>query len=172
MHAHGAYNLSHCDGSNCTPPEKPLFFTQTNNAFCEEILPLVKNAKLELPVGSNEPLSPQQFHFQDSYWGDDHSYPYAHQYTNEQSTYIYDINNDNDYNQYHYPQQYKGDEEYSSYNYEGGIHESSQYNNEDNSGEHEETNEGLLCEEDETDTLFDDGLEQWHEDKSVEIDIE
>ncbi len=54
----------------------------------------------------------------------------------------------------------KGDEEYSSYNYEGGIHESSQYNNEDNSGEHAETNEGLLCEEDETDTLFDDGLEQ------------
>jgi hypothetical protein len=47
---------SHCDGSNCTSPEEPLFFTQTNNAFCEEILPLVKNAKLELPVGSNEPL--------------------------------------------------------------------------------------------------------------------
>jgi hypothetical protein len=81
----------HCDGSNCTPPEEPLFFTQTYNAFCEETLPLVKNAKLELPVGSNEPLSPQ--------------------YTNEQSTYIFDINNDNDYNQYHYPQQYKGDEE-------------------------------------------------------------
>ncbi len=80
--------------------------------------------------------------------------------TNEQSTYIYDINNDNDYNQYHYPQQYKGDEEYSSYNYEGGIHESSQYNNEDNSAEHGETYEGLLCEEDETATLFDDGLEQ------------
>ena len=73
------------------PPEEPLFFTQTNNAFCEEILPLVKNAKLELPVGSNEPLSPQHFHFQDSYWGDDHSYPYAHQYTNEQNAYIYDI---------------------------------------------------------------------------------
>jgi hypothetical protein len=65
-----------------------------------------------------------------------------HQYTNEQSTYIYDINNDNDYkyNQYHYPQQCQGDEEYSSYNYEGGIHESSQYNNEDNSVEHDETN--------------------------------
>ncbi len=28
-------------------------------------MPLVKNAKLELPVGSNEPLSPQHFHFQD-----------------------------------------------------------------------------------------------------------
>ncbi len=33
---------SHCDGSNCTPSEEPLFFTQTNNAFCEEILPQVK----------------------------------------------------------------------------------------------------------------------------------
>ena len=151
---------SDCEGSNCMPPEEPLFFTQTNNAFCEEILPLVKNAKLELPVGSNEPLSPQHFHFQDSYWGDDHSYPYAHQYTNEQSAYIYDINNDNEYNQYHYPQQYKGDEEYSSYNYEKEVHGSSQHDNENNSSEHEETNEGLLCEEDETDTLFDDGLEQ------------
>ncbi len=100
------------------------------------------------------------FHFQDSYWGDDHSYPYAHQYTNEQSAYIYDINNDNEYNQYHYAQQYKGDEEYSSYNYEKEVHGSSQHDNENNSSEHEETNEGLLCEEDETDTLFDDGLEQ------------
>jgi flagellar biosynthesis/type III secretory pathway protein FliH len=151
---------SHCDGSNCTPPEEPLFFTQTNNAFCEEILPLVKNAKLELPVDSNEPLSPQHFNFQDSYWGDDYSYPYAHQYTNEQSTYIYDINNDNDYNQYHYPQLYKGDEEYSSYNYEEGTQSSSQFNNEDDNIEHEGTQEGLLCEEDEIDTLYDDGLEQ------------
>jgi hypothetical protein len=135
-------------------------------------LPLVKNAKLELPVDSNdEPLSPQHFHFQDSYWGtttailmligmDDHSYPYAHQYTNEQSTYIYDINNDHDYNQYHYPQQYKGDEKYSSYNYEGGVHEFSQYDKENNSIEQAETGESLLCEEDETGTLFDDGLEQ------------
>jgi hypothetical protein len=113
-----------------------------------------------LPLVKNEPLSPQHFNFQDKYWGDDHSYPYAHQYTNEQSTYIYDINNDNDYNQYQYPQQYKGDEEYSTDNYEGGIQESSQCNNEDNSTEHDETQEGLLCEEDETDTLFNDGLEQ------------
>jgi hypothetical protein len=149
---------SHCDGRNCTPPEEPLFFTQTNNAFCEEILPLVKNAKLELPVGSNEPLSPQQFHFQDSYWGDDHSYPYD-QYADE-SAYIYDINYDNEYNQYHYPQEYKGDGEYPSYNYEGDSRESSIQNKEDVSGEYEETNEGLLCEEDETDTVFDDGLEQ------------
>ena len=42
-----------CNGTDCAPPEEPLFFTQTNNAFCEEILPLVKNAKLELPVGSS-----------------------------------------------------------------------------------------------------------------------
>ena len=66
---------SHCDGSSCTPPEEPLFFTQTNNAFCDEILPLVKNAKLELPVDSNEPLSPEQFHFEDSYWGNQYGYP-------------------------------------------------------------------------------------------------
>ena len=151
---------SHCDGRNCTPPEEPLFFTQTNNAFCEEILPLVKNAKLELPVGSNEPLSPQQFHFQDSYWGDDHSYPYAHQYSEDQNTYIYDVNNDHGYNQYHYPQEYKGDAVHPSYNYEGGVHDQALQNNEDYRGEEEETNEGLLCEEDETDTVFDDGLEQ------------
>ena len=149
---------SHCDGRSCTPPEEPVFFTQTNNAFCEEILPLVKNAKLELPVGSNEPLSPQQFHFQDSYWGDDHSYPYD-QYADE-SAYIYDINYDNEYNQYHYPQEYKGDGEYPSYNYEGDSWEPSLQNKEDVSVEYEETNEGLLCEEDETDTVFDDGLEQ------------
>ncbi len=60
---------SQCNGSNCAAPEESLFFTQTNYAFCEEILPLVKNAKRELPMDSNEPLSPQQFHFQDSYWG-------------------------------------------------------------------------------------------------------
>ncbi len=35
-----------------------------------------------------------------------------------------------------------------------------QCNNEENSTEHDETQEGILCEEDETDTLFDDGLEQ------------
>ncbi len=48
----------------------------------------------------------------------------------------------------------------STYNYERETYGSSQHNNEDNSIEHEEVNEGLLCEEDETDTLFDDGLEQ------------
>ncbi len=45
--------------------------------------------------------------------------------------------------------------EYSSYNYEGGTQVSSQFNNEDNSTEHDETQGGLLCEEDEIDTLYD-----------------
>ncbi len=151
---------SHCYSSNCTPPEEPLFSTQTNKAFCEEILPLVNNAKLELPVGSNEPLNPQHFHFQDSYWGGDHSYPYAHQYANEQKTYTYDINNNHEYNQYHHAQQYKSDDEYSDYNYEGAPHESSQYNIEDSTVEQVETNEGLLCEENDACTLCNDGLKE------------
>jgi hypothetical protein len=63
------------------------------------MLPMVKNAKLELPVDSCDPASPQQFNFQESHWGeDDHSYPYAHQYSNERSAYIYDVNNDDWYN--------------------------------------------------------------------------
>ncbi len=74
--------------------------------------------------------------------------------------FVRNINNDHDYNQYHYPQQYKGYEEYSSYNYEGGIHESPQFNIKDNIVEQVETNEGLLCKEDEVDTLYDVGLEQ------------
>ncbi len=79
-----------------------MFYTQTNNAFCEEILPLVKNAKLEFPIDSVEPASPQQFHFQSSPLSV--QYPYAHQHANEHNTYIYDVNNDNEYNQYHYPE--------------------------------------------------------------------
>ena len=58
-----------CDGVHCYPPEDPVFFTETNNIFCEEILPLVKNAKLELPLDSADPLIPQHFHFEDSGWG-------------------------------------------------------------------------------------------------------
>ena len=112
-----------CNGSDCAPPEEPLFFTQTNNAFCEEILPLVKNAKLELPVGSSDPLSPQHFHFQESYWGeDDYSYPYSRQYaSSEHDSYIYDVNNDYEYNQYRYPPQ-NYDEGWDSYNYEEEAH--------------------------------------------------
>ena len=58
-----------CDGGNCYPPDDPVFFTETNNIFCEEILPLVKNAKLELPLDSADPLIPYQFHFEDTGWG-------------------------------------------------------------------------------------------------------
>jgi hypothetical protein len=46
-----------------------VYFTETNNIFCEEILPLVKNAKLELPLDSADPLIPYQFHYADSGWG-------------------------------------------------------------------------------------------------------
>ncbi len=55
-----------CNGGNCYPPDDSVFFTETNNIFCEEILPLVKNAKLELPLDSADPLIPYQFHFEDS----------------------------------------------------------------------------------------------------------
>jgi hypothetical protein len=58
-----------CDGFHCHPPDEPIFFTETNNIFCEEILLLVKNAKLELPLDSADPLIPQHFHFEDSSWG-------------------------------------------------------------------------------------------------------
>ena len=58
-----------CNGGNCYPPDDPVFFTETNNIFCEEILPLVKNAKLELPLDSADPLIPYQFHFEDTGWG-------------------------------------------------------------------------------------------------------
>ncbi len=100
------------------------------------------------------------------------SYPYGHQYANEQNTYIYDINNNHEYNQYHYVQQYKNDDEYSDYNYEGAPHESSQYNIEDSTVEQDETNEGLLCEENDACTLCDNGLKEWHENQSVKIYIE
>ncbi len=77
--------------------QKNLFYTQTNNAFCDEILPLVKNAKLEFPIDSGDPANPQQYHFQDSHWGEEQEYPYAHQYASEHNTYIYDANNDDEY---------------------------------------------------------------------------
>jgi len=159
---------SHCDGSSCTPPEEPLFFTQTNNAFCDEILPLVKNAKLELPVDSNEPLSPEQFHFEDSYWGNQYGYPND---STEQYAYIYDVNNDNNVNQQYYPQQqyaedWGSDWHWPSFNYEVANHqpshhavkqESLQRNEDDGS---EDTREGLMLEEDDQDTIYNDGLEQ------------
>ena len=58
-----------CNGGVCYPPDDPVFFTETNNIFCEEILPLVKNAKLELPLDSADPLIPYQYHFEDTSWG-------------------------------------------------------------------------------------------------------
>jgi hypothetical protein len=60
---------SSCNGGNCYPPDDPVLFTETNNIFCEEILPLVQNAKLELPIDSADPLIPYQFHFENSGWG-------------------------------------------------------------------------------------------------------
>jgi hypothetical protein len=60
---------SECNGTHCYPPDDPVYVTETNNIFCEEILPLVKNAKLELPLDSADPLIPYQFHYEDSGWG-------------------------------------------------------------------------------------------------------
>ncbi len=37
---------------------------------------------------SGDPASPQQYHFQDSHWGEEQEYPYAHQYASEHNTYI------------------------------------------------------------------------------------
>jgi hypothetical protein len=142
-----------------------MFFTQTNNAFCEEILPLVKNAKLELPVGSSDPLNPQHFHFQESYWGeDDYSYPYAHQYTNnEYDSHIYDVNNNYEYDQYHYPPQ-NYDEGWENYNYEEESHLAGytppDKNQSDEPDDDYNTREGLLCEEDAEVSFFGDDLKQ------------
>ncbi len=149
---------SQCDGSSCSPPEEPLFYTQTNNVFCENILPLVKNAKLELPVDSSEPLSPEQFNFEDSYWGNQYSYPNDHghcypndqQYANEQYANIYDVNNE------HYVQQQQcvgdwGSEwQWPSSNYEtGAAQESQQESSQHNEAEErEDSREGLMLEED------------------------
>jgi hypothetical protein len=98
--------------------------------------------------------------FQESHWGeDDHGYPYAHQYSNERCTCIYDVNyNDDWYNQYHYPQQ-KLEGYWPSYNYEADVHgssqqESSQYE------EYESSNADSLIEEDEDSVVHDDGFSQ------------
>ena len=125
---------------------------------------MVKNAKLELPVGSSDPLSPQHFHFQESYWGDDHSYPYAHQYANsEHDSYIYDFNNDYEYNHYHYPPQ-NYDDGWDSYNYEEEAHSAAYVpadrNQSNEPDEDYNTSEGLLCEEDTEVSFFSDDLNQ------------
>jgi hypothetical protein len=129
---------------------------------------LVKNAKLELPVDSNEPLSPEQFHFEDSYWGNQYGYPND---STGQYAYIYDVNNDNNVNQQYYPQQqyaedWGSDWHWPSFNYEVANHqpshhavkqESLQTNEDDGS---EDNREGLMLEEDDQDTIYNDGLEQ------------
>ena len=157
---------STCDGNNCSPPEEPLFYTQTNNAFCEEILPLVKNAKLEFPIDSGDPASPQHYHFQDSHWGEEQEYPYAHQYASEHNTYIYDVNNDNEYNQYHYPEKSYFDESWESewdnyplYNYGSQTHEDT-YEPPKGAEDNSSKGEGLLLEEDEDETIHSDGYDQ------------
>ncbi len=146
-----------------------MFFTQTNNAFCDEILPLVKNAKLELPVGSSDPLSPQHFHFQESYWGeDDYSYSYDHHYaSNEHDSYIYDVNNDHAYNRYHYPpRNYNEGWDNYTYDYEdetpvaNDTHSTVDKNQGDELDEDYNTREGLLCEEDTEPSFFCDNLQQ------------
>jgi hypothetical protein len=131
-------------------------------------LPLVKNSKLELPVDSCEPLSSEQFHFEDSHWGNQYVYPND---PSEQYAYIYDVNNDNDFNQQHYPQQHYAEDwgsdwHWPSFNCEATNsqpfhHVAKQeppHNNE--SGEGEDTREGLMLEEDDDDIINNDGLEQ------------
>jgi hypothetical protein len=160
---------SQCDGSSCSPPEEPLFYTQTNNAFCENILPLVKNAKLELPVDSSEPLSPEQFNFEDSYWGNQHSYPNDNEYcypndqrhASDQYAYIYDVNNDH-YDQQQYVEDCGSEWQWPSYNYETNAAQASQHelfqHNEAEDGEN--IREGLLLEEDDDSIIYNDGLTQ------------
>jgi hypothetical protein len=70
-----------CDGVHCHPPDEQIFFKETNNIFCEEILPLVKNAKLELPLDSADPLIPQHFHFEDSGWGQQRDFNFDYEET-------------------------------------------------------------------------------------------
>ncbi len=86
---------------------------------------------------------------------DNDSYPYAHQYSNEYGTYIYDVNNDSEYNEYHYPKQ-KNDYEWPQYHYGTDIQAPSQseYENEG------ETNESLMLEEDDDNVVYDDGFDQ------------
>ncbi len=80
------------------------------------------------------------------------------QYSNERSTYIYDVNNDDWYNQYHYPQQ-KLEGYWPSYNYEADLQSSSQQ--EPSQYEEYETNkEDSVIEEDEDGVVHDDGFAQ------------
>jgi hypothetical protein len=61
---------SECNGTHCYPPDDPVYFTETNNIFCEEILPTSgEECQLELPLDSADPLISYQFHYEDSGWG-------------------------------------------------------------------------------------------------------
>jgi hypothetical protein len=130
---------------------------------------LVKNAKLELPVDSSEPLSPEQFNFEDSYWGNQHSYPNDNEYcypndqrqASDQYAYIYDVNNDH-YDQQQYVEDCGSEWQWPSYNYETNAAQASQHelfqHNEAEDGEN--IREGLLLEEDDDSIIYNDGLTQ------------
>ncbi len=101
----------------------------------------------------------------------------------EQYAYIYDVNNDNDFNQQHYPQQQYAEDcgsdwHWPSFNYEAAnpqpFHHAFKQESLQNSetGEGEDTREGLMLEEDDEDIIYNDGLEQRHEEESVEVHIE
>ena len=77
--------------------------------------------------------------------------------------YIYDVNNDYEYNQYHYPPP-DYDEGWGNYSYEEEAH-SAEYtpldkNQSDEPDEDYNTREGLLCEEDDEVSFFRDDLKQ------------
>ncbi len=72
------------------------------------------------------------------------TYDYAHQYSNERSTYICDVNNDDWYNQYHYPQQ-KLEGYWPSYNYEADLQSSSQLESSQYEGYETNTEDSLIC---------------------------
>ena len=76
---------------------------------------------------------------------------------------FYDINNDYEYNQYHYPPQ-NYDDGWDSYNYEEEAHSAAYVpadrNQSNEPDEDYNTSEGLLCEEDTEVSFFSDDLNQ------------
>jgi hypothetical protein len=83
--------------------------------------------------------------------------------SSEHDSYIYDVNNDYEYNQYHYPPQ-NYDEGWDSYNYEEEAHSAAYVpadkNQSNEPDEYYNTSEGLLCEEDIEGSFFSDDLKQ------------
>ncbi len=103
------------------------------------------------------------------YWGNQHSYlndheycyPNDQQYASDQYAYIYDVNNEH-YAQQQYVGDCGGEWQWPSYNYEtvaaqASQHEPSQHNEAE---EGEDTREGLMLEEDDDSTVYNDGLTQ------------